>query len=156
MNSTFKFFEFEEIFNSHLNLVWSAQTKFKIWGRSDQWLLLYFTLNILRSSFIEGHLHFKHYSILVWFVSSKFEEDPISGCFNITLWINIELLSIEGCLHFKSLQFWLGPLSISLKSEEDPMSGCWEMDVTSLYDGTGGWPGGRVGYYLESNATLWP
>ena len=93
-----------------LILIWSPKLKFKIWGRSDQWLQLYSTFNILRSS------------------------------------------SNGGCLHFKSLQFWLGPLSISLKSEEDPMSGCWEMDVTSLYDGTGGWPG----YYLENNATLWP
>ena len=42
-------------------LVWSPQLKFKIWGRSDLWLLNNSTFNILRSSSIGGHLHLKQF-----------------------------------------------------------------------------------------------
>ena len=74
--------------------VWSPDIKFKIWGRSDQKLLRYSTFNILRSSSIEGHLHFKHFAF--WFgplaLSFKFDNDLISGCFVI------QILIFWGCL----------------------------------------------------------
>ena len=39
---------------SYLTLVWSHELRFKIWGRSDQWLLRYSNFHILRSSSIRG------------------------------------------------------------------------------------------------------
>ena len=93
-------------FQALLILVWSPELKFKIWGRSNQWLLRYSTFNILRSSSIGGCLYFKHFWF--WFgplsLSLKFEEDPISGCWDIPLlifWGRLPSRSIRGRLHFK-------------------------------------------------------
>ena len=52
---------------SYWILVRSSELQFKIWGRSDQWLLRYSTFNILRSS------SFQAFSILVWSPELKFE-----------------------------------------------------------------------------------
>ena len=69
------------------SLVWSHKLKFKIWGRSDQWLLRYFLFNI------EGRLPLELIFILnifiVWLghisLSLKFGEDRTSGCWDIAI-----------------------------------------------------------------------
>ena len=70
--------------------------KFKIRGRSDQWLLKYSTFNILRSSSIGRRLPFKH--LWFWFsplsLSLKFDVYPISGCWDIQLLIFWGLLPL--------------------------------------------------------------
>ena len=71
-------------FNVFLIFVWSPELKFTIWEISYQWLMRYLDFNILRSSSIISCLHFKHFQF--WFgplsLSLKFEEDPISGCWD--------------------------------------------------------------------------
>ena len=83
-------------FQAFLILVWSPELKFEISGRSIQWLPRYSTFYILRSSSIGGRLHFEHFWF--WFspmsLSSKFEEDPISGCWNIQL-LSLDNLSLN-------------------------------------------------------------
>ena len=73
--------------SSIFDLIWSPELKFQIWERSNQWLLRYSTFNNFRSSSIGGSLCFKHF--LFWFgplISGlKFEEYPISGCWDIQL-----------------------------------------------------------------------
>ena len=54
-------------------LGWSPELQFKVWGRSDQWLLRYSALRILRSSSVGIHLHFEQLSILVLSSKLKFE-----------------------------------------------------------------------------------
>ena len=72
-------------FQEFFILVWSPKLKFKIEGRTDQWLLRYSTVYILRLSSIGCHLHFNIF--LFWYgppsLSLKFEEDLISGCRDI-------------------------------------------------------------------------
>ena len=76
-------------FQALVVLVWSPTLKFKIWGRSDQWLLIYSTLKNLRSSSIGGLLPLEvvflsSIFILVWSLSlSFFEENPTRGCWVI-------------------------------------------------------------------------
>jgi hypothetical protein len=69
--------------------LWSPKLKFKIRGGSDEWLLRYSTFNILRSSSIGGHLHFKHIIFLFGLLSLslKFFDDSMSGCWDIQLLI---------------------------------------------------------------------
>ena len=52
-------------------MVWSHMIK--ILEISDQWILSYFTFNIVRSSSTKGHLHFEQYSILIWSPNFKFK-----------------------------------------------------------------------------------
>ena len=86
-----------------LVLVWSHKLKFKIWARSDQWLLRYSAINILRLSSIQGHLPCMVIFILCIFqfcfghmsLSLKFEQYPMSGCWDIPQSI------FWGCLPFK-------------------------------------------------------
>ena len=56
-----------------LILIWSPQLNFKIWERSDHWLLGYSTFNILRSSSIKGLLHFEQFSILIGYSKLTFK-----------------------------------------------------------------------------------
>ena len=80
-------------------LVWSPMIMFNIWWRSDQWVLRYSIFPIFRSSSIGGHLPLKVVVIetffLLWFgpmsLYLKFEEDPISGCWDIQIFIFWEL-----------------------------------------------------------------
>ena len=48
--------------------------------------------------------------------------------YEIRVTLNIFKLSLIGCLLHSlissNIQFWSGPLSLSLKFEEDPISGC--------------------------------
>ena len=96
-----------------LMLVWSPELKLKIWGKSDQWLLRYLTFNIMRLSSIGGSLCFKHFWF--WFgplsLSLKFEENPISGCWNIQLLIFWGHLTLEivFILNIFDFSFGLGP-----------------------------------------------
>ena len=84
-------------FKKFLSFVCSPKCQLKLWGRSSQWLLRYSTFNILRSSSIGCRLHFKH--LLFLFVplslSFKFEEDPMSGCWDIQLLIFWGRLPLE-------------------------------------------------------------
>jgi hypothetical protein len=105
---------------------------------------------------------FREFLILVWSPKPKFKIWGISK--EWLLWyssfIILRLSYIGGCLHFKNLQFWFGPLSLSFKSEEDPMSGCWDRTLTNWWGGksnfkllrrdgwVGEWVGGRVGRWL--------
>ena len=53
---------FEVVFISSIFiLVWSPELKFKIGGRSSQWLLIYLTFDILWSSSIWGQLHIEYF-----------------------------------------------------------------------------------------------
>ena len=85
-------------------MVLSFELKFKIWGRSDQWLLRYSTFDILRSSSIEGHLHFKHF--LFWFgplsLTLNLKKDPISGCWDIQHKIFWGHLPLEVAFNWRS------------------------------------------------------
>ena len=56
-----------------LILIWSPQLKFKIWERSDQWLLRYSTFSILRSSSSKGLLHFEQFSIWIGYSKLTFK-----------------------------------------------------------------------------------
>ena len=128
---------------TYFSLVWSHEHMFKIWGRSDQWLLRYSTFYILRSSSIRGRLPLKVVFIETFFsfwfgpMSSclKFEEDPISGCWDIQssiFWgqLPLEVVFIwrsslfECRLHWNLFWLWFGPMSLWLKSKEDPVSDC--------------------------------
>ena len=71
----FSFWYFEVVFHwrsSSLRafwiVVWSSELEFKIWRWSDQCLLRYSTINILRSSSVGGCLHFKHryFGLIPW------------------------------------------------------------------------------------------
>ena len=88
----FNFWYFEVLFHLMLSLlqaffilVWSPELQFQIKGRSVQWLLIYSTFKILRSSSIGGHLCFKHFQFCFGHLSLsfKFEDDPISSCWDI-------------------------------------------------------------------------
>ena len=59
-------------FQEFFILVWSPKLKFKIEGRTDQWLLRYSTVYILRLSSIGCRLHFNIF-ILVWSPKFKFK-----------------------------------------------------------------------------------
>ena len=113
-------------FQAFLIQNWSPEIKFTIWGRFDQWLLIYSTFNTFRVSSIKDHLHFKYF----WFwlsplnLSLYLEEDPISGCWCIQLWrvwcrLPLDIIFI--------LSIFFGPLSLSLKLEDDSISGCWDI-----------------------------
>ena len=88
--------------------VWSPKLKFKIWGKSDQWLLRYSTFNILRSSsilllvvvFLSSFL-----LILVWSPELKFQIWGRSGQWLLrysTFW---GLLLLEVLFHWRSSSF---------------------------------------------------
>ena len=142
----FKFSYFEVIFlwrlssigaclhrNLFFTLVWSHERMFKIWGRSHQWLLRYSNFHIFKSSSIRGHLALKVVFMiffLLWFVPLSlclhFEENSISGCWDIQIFIfwghlplgvvfPWRLSSIEGCLHYNLSWLWFGPMSSCLK-----------------------------------------
>ena len=76
---------------------------FKIWGRADQWMLRYSTFYVLKSSFIRGRLPFKVVFInsffWLWYgllgLCLRFEEDPISGCWDIQIFIFWGHFSLE-------------------------------------------------------------
>ena len=72
-----------------LILVHSPSIKLQNWERSGQWLLRYSCLNILRSFSIGGRLPFEDFWF--WFgplsLSLRFEENLISGCWDIQLLI---------------------------------------------------------------------
>ena len=94
----------------------------QIWGRSHQRLLRYQAFIILRSSSIGGRLSLEIVFILkhlfFWFgplsLCFKFEEDLISGCWDIQLLIFWGLLPLEVVIrgHFKYFLFWFAPLSL--------------------------------------------
>ena len=123
----FYFYYFEVIFHWRSSLLrafwildWPLKLQFKIWRRSDQWLLRYSTFNILRSSSIGGCLCCEGF--LFWFgplsLSLKFGENPISGCWDIQLLIFWDRLPLEWS-SFKDFWFWFGPMSLSLIFEEN-------------------------------------
>ena len=99
------------------NMVWSYKLKFKIWVWSKKRLLRYSIFNILRSSSNGGYHLFK--AIFFWFgplsFSLKFEEDLISGCWDIQLLIFLRLSSIEGCLHFNQFTILVWSLKLKFK-----------------------------------------
>ena len=69
-----------------------------------------------------------YFGLVPW-ASLKFEEDLISGCWDIQLlkfWghLPLEVVFISG-IQF----FWFCPLSLSLKFEEDLISGCWDIQL---------------------------
>ena len=127
-------------------MLWSYKLKFKIWARSNQWLLRYSTINILRLSSNLGRLPwevifmlcicklcFGHISL-----SLKFEQDPISGCWDIPLSIFWGCLPIKVVFHGRSSSFYafvnfalvcLGHISLSLKFEHDLIRGCWDIPL---------------------------
>jgi hypothetical protein len=53
------------------HLAWSPKPQFQIWIRSDQWLLRYSYFAFLRSSSMEGRLHFKFSKHLAWVRSDQ-------------------------------------------------------------------------------------
>ena len=63
-------------FKRILTLVWSHERMFKIWGRSDQWLLRYSNFHILRSSSIRGCLPLK-----VVFIETLFDFDMVKWAY---------------------------------------------------------------------------
>ena len=90
----------------------------------------------MRSSSIGGCLPFEY--LWFWFgplsLSLEFEEDRISGCWDIYLFIFEVIFHwrssfIWGPLHFNHFWFWFGPLSLSLKFKENPISGCWDIQL---------------------------
>ena len=94
-----------------ISSIFDFKLKFKIWGRSNQWLLRYSTFNILRLSSIWGRLHFKQFWF--WFgllsLSLKLEEDPISGCWDIQLLIYSGRLPFEVVFISRFFDFGLVP-----------------------------------------------
>ena len=125
---------------------------FDIWGRSDQWLLRYSTLNI----FIGGHLHFKRFDfgLFLWALifRGRLSLKDIFITFDlISVWTSelkfkiwgrsdqcllrystfdyLGSSSIGGCLHFKHFWFWFVPLILNLKFEEDLISVCWDIQL---------------------------
>ena len=95
-------------------LVESLKLKFKIWVRYNQWLLWYSTFYFLRSSSIGGCLHFKNFKF--WFgpqsLSSNFEEDPISGCWDIPFSIFWGNLLLEVVIYYRWSSFHFKQYSI--------------------------------------------
>jgi hypothetical protein len=98
-----------------LTLLWSYRLKFKIWTRSNQWLLRYTTINILRLSSNLGCLPWEVIFILcicklcfghITF-SLKYEHDPISGCWDIPLSIFWGCLPIKVIFHGRSSSFYV-------------------------------------------------
>ena len=59
-----------------LTLVWSHELMFKIWGRSNQWLLRYSNFHIFRSSSIRGCLPMK-----VVFITTFFDFGLVPGAY---------------------------------------------------------------------------
>ena len=67
------------------------------------------------------------------YLSLKYEEDPIAGCWNIPVLIFWGCLPLEEVVISCNIQFWFSHLSLSLEFEKDPMSGlpyipplkCW-------------------------------
>ena len=112
-------------------LVKSCKLEFKIWVKSDQWLLGYSAFHILRSSSILGRLPleviFIWHLCIIWIspinLSFKFEKDLTSGCWDI------QLLIFWGRLHFKQFSIWFGFISLSLKYAADPISGSWDIPL---------------------------
>ena len=115
--------------------IWSPYHKLKNLGRSGQWFLRYSTFNIFRSPSIVGHLPFKKFVSLVGPLGVKleFEEDLISGCWDIQLFIFWRHLSLEVVFMSRKFLIWFGPLSIDLKFVEDPISGCWDIQYLLLW-----------------------
>ena len=72
---------------------------------SDQWLLIYYTFNILRSSSVGDHLYFKPMYSSVWFLYLKFEILERSNQWFMRYFILNTFMStsIGGHLHFKPL-----------------------------------------------------
>ena len=120
---------------SILIVVWFPGHKFKIWGKSDQRLLRYSIFCNLRSSSIGGLFHLKLF--LFQFVplslSFKFEENPMSGCWDIQLFIICGRLLLEVIFISSIFVFWFDPLSLSLKFEEDRIIGCWDIQFLILW-----------------------
>ena len=63
----------------------------------------------------------------IWFgnlsLSLKFEFDPISGFWDISLLIFLGRLPLEVDFTLRNFKTWFGHLSLSLKFEFDPISG---------------------------------
>ena len=109
-------------------MVWSPKLQFKVWGRSDQWLLRYSNFRILRSSSIGIHLHYEQLSILVlssklkfkiwgWSVQSllryKFELRSHQQVLRYSIFNILRSSSIGGHLHYEQLSILV--LSSKLK-----------------------------------------
>ena len=132
------------------------ELKFEIWVWSDQWLLRYcivfhwrsssfeafanfgmirsvvteiFLFYILRSSSTQGHLDFKN--LLLWFshlsLDLIFEYDPISGYWDILLFIFWGHLPFEVIFIFSFCKMWFGHLKLTLKFEYDPNRCYWDI-----------------------------
>ena len=109
---------------------------FKIWARSDQWLLRYSNFHILRSSSIRGHLHWNLLT-LVWSHELIFKIWEISNQL-LMRYSNFHFLrssSIRGHLHLKVVfietffWLWFGPMSLCLKFEKDLISDYWDIQI---------------------------
>ena len=91
-------------------------------------------------------------------LSLKFEEDLISGCWEIPSLIFWGRLPFEVVFISGNFQFWFGPISLSLKFEEDPISGCWDIPIWIFCKIDGrvvGWLAGLLTGWLAHPSTLW-
>ena len=59
----------------------------------------------------------------------KFDGDPISGLWNISLIIFWGLLPLEVVFISSNIHFWFGPLNLSFKFEEDPISSYFTSNI---------------------------
>ena len=109
---------------------------FKSWARSDQWLLRYSTINILRLSSNLGCLPWMMIFILCICnfclghinLSLKFEQYLIRVC-----WV---CLPVKFFYHGRSSSFYklyLGHISLCLNFEQDPISGCGDTPLSIFW-----------------------
>jgi hypothetical protein len=119
-------------FKQYSILFWPHKLKFKIWGRSNEWLLRYSTINMLSLSSME--------CCLPWNLSSslKFDENLESGCWDIPLLIFWGHLPWKVVFHGRSssyhaIKFWFGLISLSLKFEEAPIRSYWDIPLLILW-----------------------
>ena len=128
-------------FEDFWNMVWSSKLKFKVWVRSNKWLLRHSTSNILRSSSIGGRLHFKDLKILLGHLSLrlKFEYDPVRGCWDIPILIFWGRLPLDVVFIKRICKISFGHLGLGLKFDYDPMIGSWDIQHFKVGGRLAGW-----------------
>ena len=98
------------------------------WAEPHSRFPLSFPINSLLVTFymLWGQLYLRSSSIV-------FEYDPISGCWDIPLFIFWGHLPLEVLFFLRILKMWFGHLSLSLKLEYDPTNGCWDINILIFY-----------------------